>query len=196
MWPRTEVSPKRSTSVPAVHLMTGRDPPGPLGRKPLRQDRASQSQVLFKGVTRRRAPSTTPATQTRSLQDRCSSMSNGVNSVSNSIDPAGSRCREAVSSPRVFGMGAGPCQGRGRGFEPRLPLHVHFVWPRARPTCDWRETEYSLEHKCAATEIAKVLSVRIARALAFEVNFTSASTPIQTPVSLPLLRPLELRRAA
>jgi hypothetical protein len=111
MWPRSEVSPKRSTSVPAVHLMTGRDPPGPVGRKPLRQDRASQSQVLFKGVTRRRAPSTTPATQTRSLQDRCSSTSNGVNSVSNSIDPAGSRCREAVSSPRVFGMGAGPCQG-------------------------------------------------------------------------------------
>jgi hypothetical protein len=61
---------------------------------------------------------------------------------------------------------------------------------------DRRETEYSLEHKCAATEIAKVLSVRIARALAFEVNFTSAFTLFQTPVSLPLLRPLELRRAA
>jgi hypothetical protein len=95
----------------------------------------------------------------------------------------------------------------GKLFQPRsqLPevrtsssveLHVHFVWPRARPTCDWRETEYSLEHKCAATEIAKVLSVRIARALAFEVNFTSAFTLFQTPVSLPLLRPLELRRAA
>ena len=26
------------------------------------------------------------------------------------------------SCPRVFGFGAGPCQGRGREFEPRLPL--------------------------------------------------------------------------
>ena len=26
------------------------------------------------------------------------------------------------SSPRVFGIGAGPCQGRGPEFEPRLPL--------------------------------------------------------------------------
>ena len=53
------------------------------------------------------------------------------------------------SSPRVFGIGAGPCQGSGREFEPRLPLQpplrppVVVVTQRQEEPHGWTARRYT-----------------------------------------------------